>query len=119
MNYFLLGENDFGSIEPFCKRNNIPIPDPQTSYVAVAQKDKEIVYCHMAHMQLHLDNQCRDKGYKGFVDFRKVYEAIEERVPRPAIIYTYPTFENGIKMAEICGFRKAEFPLMLKELRCQ
>ena len=118
MNRILLPE-EFPKLAVFCERNGIPMPNPATSYVGIAERNGEIVYCHMAHLQLHLDNQCRDKGYHGFVDFRKVYLAIEERIPRPARIYTYPTFENGITMAKMCGFEKVEFPTMIKELKCQ
>ncbi len=118
MTYRLLPPDEFEKLKPFCERNGIPMPSPDLTFVGVAEKDGEIVYCHMAQMQLHLDNQCRDKGYDGYIDFRKVYEAIEERIPKPAVIYTYPTFENGVTMAEMCGFHKAEFPTMVKELRC-
>jgi len=118
MTYRLLPLDEFEKLKPFCERNGVPMPSPDLTFVGVAEKDGEIVYCHMAQMQLHLDNQCRDKGYDGYIDFRKVYEAIEERIPRPAVIYTYPTFENGVTMAEMCGFHKAEFPTMVKELPC-
>lgn len=115
MNYRIL--DDFSRIVPFCERNGIPVPSPQTSIVSVAEKNGEIVYCHMAHLQLHLDNQCRDKEFRGYIDFRIPYAKIEEIIPRPGYIYTYPTFRNGVRMAEICGFHKAEFPTMIKELR--
>jgi len=118
MNYRLLKTEEFDEkLIIFCLRNSIPVPDPKTAVVAVAEKEGKIVYCHMAHLQLHLDNQCRDKEFTGFVDFRKVYEAIEGSLPKPAVIYTYPTYENGIRMAEICGFHKADFPTMVKEVR--
>jgi hypothetical protein len=118
MTYRLLPPEEFPKLAVFCERNKIPMPQPETTYVAVAEKNGEIVYCHMAHMQLHLDNQFKDPEYRGFIDFRKVYQAIEDRIPRPAVIYTYPTFENGVTMAEMCGFHKAEFPTMVKELPC-
>lgn len=109
---------EFEKLKPFCERNGIPVPNPATSFVGVQERDGEIVYVHMAHLQLHLDNQCRDKNYAGFINFKKVYETIEERIPKPAVIYTYPTFANGVAMAEMCGFHKAEFPTMIKELPC-
>jgi hypothetical protein len=117
--YRLLPAEEFERLRVFCDRNKVPMPSPETSYVAVQEKDGEIVYVHMAQLQLHLDNQCRDKDYNGFVGFREVYKAIEERIPRPAVIYTYPSFENGVRMAEICGFHKSKFPLMVKELPCR
>lgn len=117
MIYKILGPEEFDRIVPFCERNGIPIPNRGHGIVAVAEKDGEIVYCHMAHLQVHLDNQCKDVNYKGYVDFRLPYRKIEELIPRPGYIYTYPTFVNGIRMAEICGFHKAPFPTMIKELK--
>lgn len=119
MNYRLLPAEEFEKLKPFCEKNGIPMPSAETSYVAVQEKDGQIVYMHAAHMQLHLDNQCRDKDYSGYVGFREVYRKIEDRIPRPANLYTYPSFENGVRMAEICGFHKTEFPLMVKELPCR
>ena len=114
MNYQLAKPEDFERVTLFCIRNGIPVPNPETSIVAFAEKDGEIIYVHMAHLQLHLDNQCRDKDYKGYVDFRKVFGCIESAIPRPAILYTYPSFENGVRMAELCGFNKVPYPLMVK-----
>lgn len=114
MKYRLLPPEEFSKLEPFCKQNNVPMPEPELTYVAVAEKDGKIVYVHMAQMQLHLDNQCRDKHFNGYIDFRRVFRCIEERIPKPAVLYTYPTFENGVRMAEICGFKKVAFPLMVK-----
>jgi len=114
MKYRLLPAEEFVKLVPFCERHNIPMPSPDSSIVAVAERDGKILYVHMAHLQLHLDNQCREKDFKGYIDFRKVYQCIEERIPSEAIIYTYPSSENGVRMAEICGFQKVPFPLMMK-----
>lgn len=119
MNYRLLKPEEFYDVRflAFCGRNDLPVTNPQNSLVAVAEKDGKILYCHMAHLQLHLDNQCRDKDYHGFIDFRKVYQELENVLPKPAVIYTYPSYSNGVRMAEICGFHKADFPTMIKEVR--
>lgn len=114
MKYQLANPEDFERLTMFCIRNGVPVPSPETSIVAFAEKDGEIAYVHMAHLQLHLDNQCRDRDFKGYVDFRKVFECIELAIPRPATVYTYPSYENGVRMAEICGFKKVPYPLMMK-----
>lgn len=117
MIYRILPPEEFEAFRPFSERNGVPMPAEGRSIVAVAEKDGQIVYCHMAHMQLHLDNMCRDKDFKGYFDYRKPGKLIEEMLPRPAVVYTYPSFENGVRMAEICGYHKAPYPTMIKELK--
>ena len=117
MIYRLLPPDEFPRLEPFCARNNIPMPQPQTSLVAVAEKDGDIKYIHMMHMQLHLDNCVKDKDWRGWFDFRKVYQCLEDALPNQMVIlYTYPSFDAGIRAAEILGFEKAPNPLMMKHI---
>lgn len=118
MIYRLLPAEEFPKLKPFCEQYKIPMPNPETSYVAVVEDGEQIVYTHMAHMQLHLDNQCRGE-FKGYINMPRVYRCIEERIPRPAIVYTLPTYWPGVRLAELCGFRKVEFPTMIKELPCR
>ena len=118
MNYRLLKPEEFDDrLIMFCLRNGIPVPDPKSAVVAVAEKEGKIVYCHMAQLQLHLDNQCRDRDFKGYINIPKVVRVIEEKIPKPGFLYTYPSYENGVRLAELSGFHKAPFPLMIKELR--
>ena len=119
MIYRLLPPAEFPKLMPFCERNSLPVPDPELSYVAVVESDQGIVYLHTAQMALHLENQCRDKDFKGFVNMPRVARLIEDRIPRPAVLYTYASYRNGVRLAEICGFHKAPFPLMIKELQCR
>lgn len=116
MNYRLLPAEEFSKLEPFCERNGVPVPSSQLAYVAVVEDGTEIVYVHMALMQLHLDNQCRDRDYRGYVNIPRVVHLLEERVPRPGRLYTYPSYKNGVRLAQLSGFHAAEFPLMIKEL---
>lgn len=119
MSYRLLLPDEFPKIEAFCKRNGVPQPSPGNSIVAVVERDGNIVYSHMAQYQLHLDNQCRDKDYKGYINIPEVIRLIEDWIPRPAVLYTYPSYKNGVRLAELSGFHKAKFPLMIKELPCR
>lgn len=117
MMYRLLPAEEFDRLEPFCERNGIPMPNPATSHVAVAEQDGEIRYVHMLHMQLHLDNCVRDRDFRGYFDFRKVYAYLEAALPNQAItLYTYPSFAAGVRAAEILGFERAEYPLMMKKV---
>jgi hypothetical protein len=119
MKYRLLPAEEFSKLTPFCERNGVPIPNPELTYVAVVEDGSQIVYMHMAQMQLHLDNQCRDRDYKGYVNIPRIVHMIEACIPRPAILYTYPSYKNGVRLAELSGFHAAEFPLMIKELPCR
>lgn len=119
MNYRLLPVEEFPKLKPFCERNNIPMPNPMQTYVAVAEKDGEIRYTHMMHLQLHLDNCVRDKDWKGFFDFRKVYSCLEAVLPagQEVLLYTYPSFPEGVRAAEILGFESVKNPLMMKHIK--
>lgn len=120
MIYRLLPAEEFPKLKPFCERNGVPLPpNPELAYVAVVENGPNIVYVHMAQMQLHLDNQCRDRDYKGYVNIPRVVHLLEERIPRPAVLYTYPSYQNGVRLAELSGFHASELPLMIKELPCR
>jgi hypothetical protein len=125
MNYRLLQATEFHRLKPFCERNGVSFPDPERTYVAIAEQDGEIRYTHMLGLQFHLDNCVRDKDWRGYFDFRKVYNCLESAIPKDSgiILYTYPSFDGGVRAAQILGFEKAKNPLMMKrigkESKCQ
>lgn len=118
MNYRLLPAEEFEKLKPFCERNNVPMPKSETSLVGVAEQDGEVRYVHMMHLQFHLDNCVRDKDWKGFFDFRKVYDCLESALPdnQEVLLYTYPSFEGGMRAAKILGFEPTKYPLMMKRV---
>lgn len=113
MIYRLLEANEYEKLQPIW---GMCAPNPNASFVAVAEKAGRIVGTESAHLQLHLDHFWI--GEKSFVDWRRMWDVLEDRIPRPnggLRVYAAPSFENGKRMCEILGFKIPEVPVMVKE----